>query len=58
MNTLLNNNESINENILITNYFKDLSNFTKRENNSDYNFEYINEQTDYINNDNIIYNLS
>jgi hypothetical protein len=35
MNKILNTNESNNENKLITNYFKNLSQFTKRGNNSE-----------------------
>ena len=58
MNKILNTNESNNENKLITNYFKNLSQFTKRGNNSENNLEYLNEQIDYINNDNSINNLN
>ena len=58
MNKILNTNESNNENKLITNYFKNLSQFTKRGNNSENNLEYLNEQINYINNDNSINNLN
>ena len=58
MNKILNTNESNNENKLITNYFKNLSQFTKRGNNSENNLEYFSEQIDYINNDNSINNLN
>ena len=58
MNKILNTAESQNENISIANYFKNLSKKTKRVNDSDNNLEYINEQIDYINNDNSIYYLN
>ncbi len=58
MNKVLNTNESNTENINITNYFKNLSNKTKRENKYDNNLDYLVEEINYINNDKTIYGLN
>ena len=58
MNKVLNTIDSNKENSLITNYFKNLSIKTKKGNNNDNLLQYLNEEINYINNDNTIYYLN
>ena len=58
MNKVLNTIDSNKENSLITNYFKNLSIKTKKGNNNDNILQYLNEEINYINNDNTIYYLN
>ena len=57
MNKILNSNESRNENVLITNYFKNLTVKIKKVDDNDNSLDYLNEEINEINNDNSIYYL-
>ena len=57
MNKILNSKESRNENVLITNYFKNLTVKIKKVDDNDNSLDYLNEEINEINNDNSIYYL-